>query len=720
MSRRIKLSVVKKLAFSLTSLLLFFTLLELGLLALGIRPVLDKEDPFVGFSGSVPLYVADSESDLPDMMITAPNKRSHFNVQRFQRKKPENTYRIFCLGGSTTYGRPYDDVTSFPGWLRELLPVADPKLSWEVINAGGVSYASYRIAALVEELIQYQPDLLVIYTGHNEFLEKRTYPKLTEMSPLLIKSVATAARFRTYAVLQKLISVTRPARSPRFQMSSEVDEILDHTVGPSSYQRDDRLRGQVVEHFEFNLRRVIHMARDGGMQVVLIAPASNLKDCSPFKSQHRSDLSDLEKEQFDQFIAQAHSLELQGKRDQAVAQTRKALEIDDRYAELHYRRARLFLLNQQMEQALTASQRAQEEDVCPLRAIAAIHEACRRVAATTQTPFIDFDQQLKQQCAKEHQHSLPGQEYFLDHVHLRPAVHRQLAIHIVDTMIENGLVVPAEPWKNRDLQGVDQRVYGRVDKTEHAVALRNLAKVLNWAGKHLEAGSLALQALETLPADPEALLLSAPYLKTMGRFKEAIDHYQRALTQMPDHAEGHQLLGALLAETGNYREAKQHFLEGLRIHPNDWQAHQRIAILCTRLKQFRESLPHYRVALKHAPEQASTHYHYAATLAALDQIPAAITEYEKTILLDSQSPDAHFNLASLLEDRDQARARLHYQQTIQLDPQDTEALFRLGRLLETEDPQAAASYYRRTLKIQPDFLPARKQLEQLLKKSSIR
>ena len=714
MTSRTSLSLVKKLTFSFLTLLLFFALLELVLFALGVQPVLNQEDPFVGFSGSIPLYVADGESSVPDMMMTAPNKRSHFNVQRFPRSKPINTFRIFCLGGSTTYGRPYDDVTSFPGWLRELLPVADPKLSWEVINAGGISYASYRIAALVEELIQYEPDLLVIYTGHNEFLEQRTYPELSTMSPVLMKSVTTAARFRTYTVVQQLLSRTRFENASPYQMSQEVDEILDHTVGPSSYHRNDHLRDQVIQHFELNLRRIIDIARAGGAKVVLIAPASNLKDCAPFKSQHRSHLSDLKKQQFEESLDRAQSLQLQRKPKQALIQTEQALKIDDRYAELHYRRAQLFLETQQMQQALTASQQAQEEDVCPLRAIAGIREACQRVADTTKTPLIDFHQQLQQQCAAEHQHRLPGHEYFLDHVHLRPAVHRQLAIHIVESMLQNALIANKTDWENRDLTVIDRRVYGRVDETAHASALRNLAKVLNWAGKHLEAGALAVEALETLSSDPEALLLAAPYLKTMGRFNEAIDHYQRALAQMPDHAEGHQLLGALLAEMKHYREAKKHFLEVLRIDPNDWQAHRQVAIVCTQLKQFHESIPHYQVAVKHDPQQASTHYHYALSLAGLDQIPAAIGEYRKTILLDSQNSNAHFNLATLLEDQNPDQSRDHYQQAVLLNPQDAEALFRLGVLLEAKDPRAAAGYYRRALKIQPGFRPAQNRLEQLL------
>ena len=38
----------------------------------------------------------------------------------------------------------------------------DPTRNWEVINTGGLSYASYRVAALMEQLVEYQPDLFVI------------------------------------------------------------------------------------------------------------------------------------------------------------------------------------------------------------------------------------------------------------------------------------------------------------------------------------------------------------------------------------------------------------------------------------------------------------------------------------------------------------------------------------------------------------------------------
>jgi protein O-GlcNAc transferase len=46
------------------------------------------------------------------------------------------------MGESTTYGHPYNDATSFNGWLREFLAAMAPDRGWEAINAGGISYGS--------------------------------------------------------------------------------------------------------------------------------------------------------------------------------------------------------------------------------------------------------------------------------------------------------------------------------------------------------------------------------------------------------------------------------------------------------------------------------------------------------------------------------------------------------------------------------------------------
>ena len=164
----IKLSTRKKILFS--SLLLFGLALttEVSLRVLGVGRAANFEDPFVGFDAKSPVFVSAEDSD-GMRLETAAGKQVWFNYQTFGRKKAGNTKRVFCLGGSTTFGRPFDDQTAFSGWLREILPLVDSSTQWEVINAGGVSYASYRVANVMEELCEYEPDLFVILTGHNEF-----------------------------------------------------------------------------------------------------------------------------------------------------------------------------------------------------------------------------------------------------------------------------------------------------------------------------------------------------------------------------------------------------------------------------------------------------------------------------------------------------------------------------------------------------------------------
>ncbi|PWB67376.1 MAG: O-GlcNAc transferase, partial [Holophagae bacterium] len=157
-----RLPLVKKLLFAAAATVIFFAVLEAVLAVVGVKPRAYEEDPYVGFSGRAPLFVEVRDSDGTVVMERSPAKATLFNMQRFPKVKAAGTTRIFCMGGSTTYGHPYEDPTSFCGWLRELLNAAQPDHRWEVINAGGISYASYRVALLMEELVGYDPDLFII------------------------------------------------------------------------------------------------------------------------------------------------------------------------------------------------------------------------------------------------------------------------------------------------------------------------------------------------------------------------------------------------------------------------------------------------------------------------------------------------------------------------------------------------------------------------------
>ncbi|MCB0307690.1 MAG: O-GlcNAc transferase, partial [Calditrichaeota bacterium] len=174
-------------------------------LLVGVEPLHQRSDALVGFAGYSPLFVERTTPEGEHVFGTAPTKFNWFNPQQFPTTKAADVKRVICLGGSTTYGRPYDDRTSFCGWLRAFLPAVDPGKQWEVINAGGISYASYRVARLMEELVRHEPDLFVIYTGHNEFLEKRTYDRMLRTPELMRTLASLASRLRVYSLLSDIV-----------------------------------------------------------------------------------------------------------------------------------------------------------------------------------------------------------------------------------------------------------------------------------------------------------------------------------------------------------------------------------------------------------------------------------------------------------------------------------------------------------------------------------
>ena len=147
-------------------------LLELGLRLGGFVASEDLTDPYVEFAGQRSLFEKDATAEF---FQTATNRTNYFVRDRFPVVKTEGTFRIFCLGGSTVQGRPYAIETAFPKWLQLSLEVRQPDRKWEVINCGGISYASYRLVPILRECLEhYEPDLIVLCTGQNEFLEDRT------------------------------------------------------------------------------------------------------------------------------------------------------------------------------------------------------------------------------------------------------------------------------------------------------------------------------------------------------------------------------------------------------------------------------------------------------------------------------------------------------------------------------------------------------------------
>lgn len=642
---RTRLPWWKKTLFAFAVLFGCLASLEASLWLFGVETLLVKEDPYVGFADTLPLFVPRRDADGRLWMTTAENKLAWFNDQRFPRHKTPGTRRVFCLGGSTTYGHPYDDSTSFAAWMRELLPAAAPDTTWEVINAGGISYASYRVAVVMQELAAYEPDLFVVYTGNNEFLEQRTYGELRRLPPIVLRVSAALAHTRIFSAARRLVDRPSSSGEARDLLAAEVDAVLDHTVGPASYQRNDAQRQRILEHFEFNLARMAMLARDCGAELVLVVPAVNLRDCSPFKSDTASGLATEEIDSQQGRLQLVDRLQQQGRLEEALAVAEQAAAVDPRHAGTQFRIGQLLLALERPARASIAFQRAADEDVCTLRIPSDFQQAVRRAAVAQRVMLVDFDQRLKNQTLVRLGHNIPGDESFLDHVHLTIHGYRSLAAVILEQLAGQQLFTIGE-LDASDIQAATERIESRIDRRQHAVAERNLAKVLGWAGKHHQAGRLALQALQTLPEDPESLVIAGAYVRNQGDLLRGSEYLRRAVQQMPDYAEARLLYGAMLVDAERWDEARDQFQALVQLRSDDAAAWRMVGAILVRQQQPAEAQRYLLRSLQLADE-AETRFQLALALQQLDQIQQAIEQLQQVLVQNPRDDQARRLLQKL-------------------------------------------------------------------------
>ena len=608
---RRKLQLWQAVVTPLVSIGVFFGLLEIVLALVGVQSVLEREDPFVGFVANVPLFVEETDQEGRRILVTANNKHRFFNPQRFPRDKSPGTYRIFCVGGSTTYGRPYDDMTSFAGWLRELLPVADARHRWEVINAGGISYASYRVARLMEELASYEPDLFVVYSGHNEFLEERTYGNLREVPGVVRSTAALLARTRTWAAMSSLLdglgASPRLEQNRRAQLPGEVNTLLERSAGPERYEREDALRERILLHYRISLSRMVEIARSAGAEIIFVTPASNLKDCTPFKSQHTDGLESLDRTRSKELLAIALERAHETRMSEALEALDEAVAIDPRFAELHYRRGEVLLALGNNEAAEVALRRARDEDVCPLRALSPMRTVVSEVARQTRSGLVDFLDVLERAMLDDRGHPIPGKEYFLDHVHPTIEANRMLAVALIEAMIDRGILRPDESWGEDAIAEIATRIEGNLDRGMHARALASLAQVLYWAGKFEDARRPAAQALESDVGDVGVVATASTILASLsardGDTAQARVFFRRALNANPRNPETHFQVGLMFLNEPNrdLEVAAAHILLASVMWPENDMTHQTFGLAMAERGRLEVAFPSLRQAVRLNP-----------------------------------------------------------------------------------------------------------------------
>jgi len=441
--------------------LLPIALIELGLRFAGVaadQPVLTQVDSQLGGLNAIdtdplldlhalrPLFVLSADGT---RMEIAAERMNFFCPASFPVEKGASTLRVFALGGSTTQGQPYRTETLLAHWLPLRLRAAAPHREIEVVNCGVISYASYRVTAILQEVLGYSPDLILLYTGHNEFLEARTYELQQRVPRWLAGPLSIVNRLRISRVVAYAFTDNQPMH--RTAMTGEVDTLLDHADGLEAYTRDLDWSDGVQAHFESKLAEMVDACRAASVPLVLCVPASDLVNTPPFKSTPDPSLSVELQKQVDLWLRDAESES--ALREMRINAAKSILSVDPDHAMANYVLGRFDFESAMYEGAkqnapdmLRHLIAARDRDVCPLRATTRIETAVRNYRDKQNIVFVDTPSILDQKNAREQRipDGIADPRWFVDHVHPTIEGHQAIATAIYQQLVNNDWITPVD------------------------------------------------------------------------------------------------------------------------------------------------------------------------------------------------------------------------------------------------------------------------------------
>jgi len=217
------------------------------------------------------------------------------------------------------------------------------------------------------------------------------------------------------------------------------------------------------------------------------------------------------------------------------------------------------------------------------------------------------------------------------------------------------------------------------------------------------------------PDNPRAQSSVGIALGRMGRFQEAIGHFEQALRLKPDYADAHSNLGTALLQEGDLQGAIKHYEQALQIEPNDAQAHFNFGVALEQAGQRDQAIDQYRQALRIDPDLAQAHDNLGNALFESGQLEAAVEQYRQALRVNPDYADAHNNLGgALLRLGRLQEAIAHFQKAARIAPSMVEAHYNLAGALEQAGRiKEAIEQYQQVLRLKPNQAQAQARLAQL-------
>ena len=569
-----------------------------------------------------------------------------FKPALFRREKVPGMLRIFCLGGSSMFGTPYQMTANIPGILRKQLRYAYPGTEIEVVNFGASAINSNVILDLSRELVRYRPDLVVLYMGHNEFYGP------DGVGAGLIEGVFPASIQWKYRLRESRLVAWLLRFFEREGAPGERNLMLEVSKGgavPLASETADR----IFALWEKNLSSILEVWRSRGIPVLVSDVSSNLM-FPPFL--------------YDTLALQTTALRglqssggrFAGDPDSLRRMLDQLHGRDSTNAFTEYWLGRMALLRGDSAAARSLLERARDFDLLKFRAPRRINEVTRDMCRRMGIPCVSTDSLF----ASLSVGGIPGDTLFWEHLHPTFRGYYEIATLLAREITRGKLVrVPhgeAPPplpfvvdslsicWLDRAYGDLSiQHLTGRWPFTNY----RRVPDVLDSAVP----GQLAVAkaVYDRKVVWDQGCYQSASLFWKNGDLRAAATTYEALLEEYPRNYYPRYLLGNLLGKMGDKKGAMENLRLSIASNPAYPQARLDLGLLLINDGRFDEAIGELMeasrlpAAQKSRPLLSGIHYGLGAAYANKRDVKGAVTELEEALRLDAGNADAWRMLESL-------------------------------------------------------------------------
>jgi tetratricopeptide (TPR) repeat protein len=514
--------------------------------------------------------------------------------------KPDNGYRVICLGGSSMAGFPYNKNAAMPGILHTYLQQLFPDRTIEVINLGIAAVNSFAVRDLMPDVLSLEPDAVFVYTGHNEFYGALGVGSSFSLGAnrRLVNLYLSLLRFRTFYLIQQTIRKARSLIKGSPEMSASDQPVMQKMARQQVIPYEGKLFQSAEITFAKNLEDVIVMAQDANVPIIIGNLVSNLKDHIPFVSQEPNDLANEQKATWRQAFEAGVRLFEAGNLPAAGEKLRLALEIDSSNAGLSYYLGRCALSNQEVTAAAKFFKAARDLDLLRFRAPSSFNEVIQQACLQNQVPMADIEKAFGELSGDE----IIGSELITEHLHPNVRGYGVMAKTLLVELAMAGLLpkqidrsqigsLPLEPEK-LGITGLDEEI-GRQ---------RILALTSEWPfSRRVDLPSSIDPRIEPMVRDiaaqyiqrkltwEEAHIKLAEEFEKVRAFGDALKEYGAVANFHAEEASLYERIGGCLISLQRYDEAIASFYEAVRLNPSSPFAHAGIGKALMFLSRFSEA-----------------------------------------------------------------------------------------------------------------------------------